>query len=159
MTHNGRTVWAGCKPDQLSTRTNIGSLLKPYVRSSKLNLVRGVHVSKLENKIMTFIHQPTEFEKQKNDKDFIERLKSFCKNQLEEKPKKMSNKDRIDYISFLHKQNLNGRETEEMLWEAGIEAGIIETEEFMLEFINSLFVPFTEEEIQERYNKFKANTE
>lgn len=71
----------------------------------------------------------------------------------------MSNKDRIDYISFLHKQNLNGRETEEMLWEAGIEAGIIETEEFMLEFINSLFVPFTEEEVQERYNKFKANSE
>jgi hypothetical protein len=108
---------------------------------------------------MTFIHQPTEFEKQKNDKDFIERLKSFCKNQLEEKPKKMSNKDRIDYISFLHKQNLNGREDEDTLFEAGIEAGITETEEFMLEFIGSLNLPFTEDEITEMFNKFKANAE
>jgi hypothetical protein len=71
----------------------------------------------------------------------------------------MSNKERIDYISFLHKQNLNGRETEEMLWEAGIQAGIIETEEFMLEFISGLNLPFTEDEITEMFNKFKANAE
>jgi|LakMenE18May11ns_1017448.scaffolds.fasta_scaffold8856087_1 hypothetical protein len=36
--------------------------------------------------------------------------------------------ERIQYISFLHKQNLNGRETEDELFEAGILAGIEETE-------------------------------
>jgi hypothetical protein len=36
--------------------------------------------------------------------------------------------ERIKYISFLHKQNLNGRETEDELFEAGILAGIEETE-------------------------------
>ena len=38
---------------------------------------------------------------------------------------------RIQYISFLHKQNLNGRETEDELFEAGILAGIEETKERM----------------------------
>ena len=38
---------------------------------------------------------------------------------------------RIQYISFLHKQNLNGRETEDELFEAGILAGIEETKEKM----------------------------
>ena len=36
--------------------------------------------------------------------------------------------ERVEYISFLHKQNLNGRETEDELFEAGILAGIEETE-------------------------------
>lgn len=35
--------------------------------------------------------------------------------------------ERVEYISFLHKQNLNG-ETEDELFEAGILAGIEETE-------------------------------
>ena len=39
--------------------------------------------------------------------------------------------ERIQYISFLHKQNLNGRETEDELFEAGILAGIEETKEKM----------------------------
>jgi hypothetical protein len=43
-------------------------------------------------------------------------------------------KERIQYISFLHKQNLNGRETEDELFEAGIEAGIEEEEEDRNEF-------------------------
>lgn len=38
---------------------------------------------------------------------------------------------RVEYIAFLHKQNLNGRETEDELFEAGILAGIEETEEIM----------------------------
>ena len=39
--------------------------------------------------------------------------------------------ERIQYIAFLHKQNLNGRETEDELFEAGILAGIEETKERM----------------------------
>jgi hypothetical protein len=41
---------------------------------------------------------------------------------------------KVDWISFLHKQNLNGRETENELFEAGILAGIEETEENKDEF-------------------------
>ena len=41
--------------------------------------------------------------------------------------------ERIQYIAFLHKQNLNGRETEDELFEAGILAGIEETEEQMFD--------------------------
>lgn len=45
---------------------------------------------------------------------------------------------KVEWISFLHKQNLNGRETEDELFEAGVLAGIEETEEnkdeFALEF-------------------------
>lgn len=41
--------------------------------------------------------------------------------------------ERIQYIAFLHKQNLNGRETEDKLFEAGILAGIEETEEQMFD--------------------------
>ena len=39
--------------------------------------------------------------------------------------------ERIQHIAFLHKQNLNGRETEDELFEAGILAGIEETKERM----------------------------
>ena len=42
--------------------------------------------------------------------------------------------ERVEYISFLHKQNLNGRETEDELFEAGILAGIEETEILLIEF-------------------------
>ena len=47
--------------------------------------------------------------------------------------------EKVEWISFLHKQNLNGRETEDELFETGILAGIEETEvdrdEFAVEFI------------------------
>jgi hypothetical protein len=45
--------------------------------------------------------------------------------------------ERVDYISFLHKQNLNGRETEDQLFEAGIMAGMEETEELMLDLMDA----------------------
>ncbi len=38
-------------------------------------------------------------------------------------------KERVEWISMMHKQNLNGRETEDELFEAGIMAGIEETQE------------------------------
>jgi predicted RND superfamily exporter protein len=47
---------------------------------------------------MTFIHQPTEFEKKQQDKEFIERLQSFCKNQLEKKPKIMSKQTVVEWL-------------------------------------------------------------
>lgn len=40
-------------------------------------------------------------------------------------------KERVEWIALIHKQNLNGRETEDELFEAGILAGIEETEEIM----------------------------
>lgn len=46
--------------------------------------------------------------------------------------------DRVEFISFLHKMNLNGRETEDELFEAGILAGIKETEELTIEFADWL---------------------
>lgn len=39
--------------------------------------------------------------------------------------------ERVEWISIMHKQNLNGRETEDELFEAGILAGIEETEAIM----------------------------
>jgi hypothetical protein len=45
--------------------------------------------------------------------------------------------ERVDWIALIHKQNLNGRETEDELFEAGILAGIEETKEIM----------FSEEEV------------
>ena len=42
--------------------------------------------------------------------------------------------EKVEYYSFLHKQNLNGRETEDELFEAGILAGIEETENVSDEF-------------------------
>jgi uncharacterized protein YjgD (DUF1641 family) len=45
--------------------------------------------------------------------------------------KKETLEERINYISTLHLQNLNGRETDDVIFEAGIEAGIKETEEIM----------------------------
>jgi hypothetical protein len=52
------------------------------------------------------------------------------------KPKTIEEK--VEYYAMLHKQNLNGRETEDELFEAGILAGIEETleekDEFAIEF-------------------------
>ena len=50
--------------------------------------------------------------------------------------------ERVEWISIMHKQNLNGRETEDELFEAGILAGIEETEEIM----------YSEEEVLEVNN-------
>lgn len=38
---------------------------------------------------------------------------------------------RLDYISFLHKQNLNGREAEDELFELGIKCALEELEEWI----------------------------
>jgi len=46
----------------------------------------------------------------------------------------MTPKEKVEYYSFLHKQNLNGRETEDELFEAGILVGIEETEIIADEF-------------------------
>ena len=62
--------------------------------------------------------------------------------------------ERINYISTLYLQNLNGRETDDEIFEAGIEAGIKETEEIM----------YSEEEVlvllhkRDDYN-FKTNAQ
>lgn len=52
------------------------------------------------------------------------------------KPKTIEEK--VEYYAMLHKQNLNGRETEDELFESGILAGIEETfeerDEFAIEF-------------------------
>jgi hypothetical protein len=42
--------------------------------------------------------------------------------------------EKVEWYAMLHKQNLNGRETEDELFEAGILAGIEETEELRDEF-------------------------
>jgi hypothetical protein len=43
--------------------------------------------------------------------------------------------EKVEWYAMLHKQNLNGRETEDELFEAGILAGIEETEELRDEFV------------------------
>ena len=48
------------------------------------------------------------------------------------KPK--THQEKIEWYSVLHKQNLNGRETYDELFELGISAGIEETEELQDEF-------------------------
>ena len=42
--------------------------------------------------------------------------------------------EKVEWYAMLHKQNLNGRETEDELFELGIQAGIEETEEDKDEF-------------------------
>ena len=46
----------------------------------------------------------------------------------------MTLKEKIAHYSLMHKQNLNGRETEDELFEAGISVGIQETENLRDEF-------------------------
>lgn len=46
---------------------------------------------------------------------------------------------RLDYISFLHKQNLNGKETEDELFEAGIKCALEEVEEWIEIRVKELF--------------------
>lgn len=47
--------------------------------------------------------------------------------------------NRADYISFLHKQNLNGRETEDEFFELGIKCALEEVEEWIEKRIKELF--------------------
>lgn len=46
----------------------------------------------------------------------------------------MTHEEKIEWYSLLHKQNLNGRETEDELFEAGISVGIQEAENLRDEF-------------------------
>lgn len=46
---------------------------------------------------------------------------------------------RLDYISFLHKQNLNGRENEDELFELGIKYALEEVEEWIEKRVKELF--------------------
>ena len=55
----------------------------------------------------------------------------------------ISLEERVEWIALIHKQNLNGRETEDELFEAGILAGIEETKEIM----------YSEEELLETIQK------
>ena len=55
---------------------------------------------------------------------------------------------RLEYISFLHKQNLNGRETEDELFELGIKCALKEAEEWIEKRVKELF---------EAKTKFKEN--
>lgn len=52
-------------------------------------------------------------------------------NKMANEIKQETLEERINYISTLYLQNLNGRETDDEIFEAGIEAGIKETEEIM----------------------------
>ena len=46
---------------------------------------------------------------------------------------------RLEYISLLHKQNLNGRETEDELFELGIKCALEEVEEWIEKRVKELF--------------------
>jgi hypothetical protein len=67
------------------------------------------------------------------EQETIQILKEAKENAL----KQETFQERVEYISFLHKQNLNGRETEDELFKAGIIAGIEETEEVMLDLMDA----------------------
>ena len=45
---------------------------------------------------------------------------------------------RVEWISMMHKQNLNGRETEDELFEAGIKAGLEDIEDLLKVCQNAL---------------------
>lgn len=51
--------------------------------------------------------------------------------------KPITHQEKVEWYSVLHKQNLNGRETEDQLFEAGISAGIEETIEEVFEWLTS----------------------
>lgn len=83
------------------------------------------------------------------------------------KPKTIEEK--VEYYAMLHKQNLNGRETEDELFEAGILAGIEETleekDEFSIEFATWCLISLlngeepkaeTPEELLEIFKKAKG---
>ncbi len=46
----------------------------------------------------------------------------------------MTHEEKVEWYSLLQKQNLNGRETEDELFEAGVSVGIQETENLRDEF-------------------------
>ena len=78
--------------------------------------------------------------------------------------------EKVEWYAMLHKQNLNGRETEDELFEAGILAGIEETEEIMYSdeevidsiqytinnFFNGKLAGLNSKEIFEQFKKEKG---
>ena len=61
----------------------------------------------------------------------------------------MTHEERVEYYSLLHKQNLNGRETEDELLELGISIGI-----GFLEWLNKqIHTGYTTKELLEIYKK------
>jgi hypothetical protein len=67
--------------------------------------------------------------KRKPFKDMVNIDEDFKKNPFE--GKKETRQQRIEYISSIHKKNLNSIETKDEIFEAGILAGIKETEEIL----------------------------
>lgn len=63
--------------------------------------------------------------------------------------------EKVEWFAMLHKQNLNGRETEDELFEAGILAGIKETleerDDYAIEFVK-WFLQNEEKIISIEYN-------
>jgi hypothetical protein len=70
-------------------------------------------------------------------------------NKMANESKQETLEERINYISTLYLQNLNGRETDDEIFEAGIEAGIKETEERMYseEEVFNLLMEFSSRDI------------
>lgn len=68
--------------------------------------------------------------------------------------------EKVQWCAMLHKQNLNGRETEDELFEAGILAGIEETEElrdeFAIEFVEWIIRGKIRKELLEMFKKEKG---
>lgn len=66
----------------------------------------------------------------------------------------MTLEKRVEWISMMHKQNLNGRETEDELFEAGIIAGLEYGETILQETLKisiSLLIQTTEFEVLESF--------
>lgn len=66
----------------------------------------------------------------------------------------MTLEKRVEWISMMHKQNLNGRETEDELFEAGIIAGLDYSKTILQETLKisiSLLIQTTEFEVLESF--------
>lgn len=66
----------------------------------------------------------------------------------------MTLEKRVEWISMMHKQNLNGRETEDELFEAGIIAGLDYSKTILQETLKisiSLLMQTTEFEVLESF--------
>lgn len=107
---------------------------------------------------MTFIHQPTEIEKKQQDKDFIERLKLFCEENFEEKPKIMSKQTAM---TLFVNDTLKG-EVKEVSYYLEMEKQQIENTwitacEYCLSFIEKKTSKGSEEAFKQFYNKTFKN--
>lgn len=67
----------------------------------------------------------------------------------------ISLEERVEWIALMHKQNLNGRETEDELFEAGILAGIEETKEIM--YSEEEVIEFTDSVLFNKITRFLKN--